>query len=65
MGAEWSAAFPLPGARGAVLQPTLHPCSAGKKNRAQAAPLAASKHRLLASAGVAGSVPGEHPFLFC
>ena len=37
----------------------------GKKTRAPAAPSAASKHQLRASAGVAGSVPGEHPFLCC
>lgn len=60
---EWSAAFPFPSAHRAVLQPTLHPCSAGK-NKTDLRPLPHS-HRLLASAGVAGSVPGEHPFLFC
>lgn len=36
---EWAAAFPFPSAHRAVLQPTLRPCSAGKKtkNRPQAA----------------------------
>lgn len=32
-GAERLAAFPIPGARGAVLQPTLHPCSAGREKK--------------------------------
>lgn len=38
---EWSAAFPFPSPHRAVLQPTLHLCSAGKKkknNRPQATP---------------------------
>lgn len=64
---EWQAVFPS--THGAAGLCSSRPCSRGlqkkKKKRDQITPSAASKRRLLAAAGVAGCVPGEHPFLCC